>query len=178
MSSLSRSHEKTERQRKVISLFFGAPRRIRTLHKSSRCELYFIPRKGKAVRFFGVGMKSASDLCTRRRGMKSLVVSLLCTRKNKEVTRGYLFIFGAPRRIRTFDLPVRSRALYPLSYGRIPMERVMGIEPTRPAWKAGILPLNYTRVVFASRHLKSLSIDSFIIIAHSVPFVNRKKQNF
>ncbi len=27
----------------------------------------------------------------------------------------------------------------------VPMERVMGIEPTRPAWKAGILPLNYTR---------------------------------
>ena len=25
------------------------------------------------------------------------------------------------------------------------VERVMGIEPTRPAWKAGILPLNYTR---------------------------------
>ena len=22
----------------------------------------------------------------------------------------------------------------------------MGIEPTRPAWKAGILPLNYTRM--------------------------------
>ncbi len=26
------------------------------------------------------------------------------------------------------------------------MERVMGIEPTRPAWKAGVLPLNYTRM--------------------------------
>ena len=26
------------------------------------------------------------------------------------------------------------------------LERVMGIEPTRPAWKAGILPLNYTRM--------------------------------
>ena len=25
------------------------------------------------------------------------------------------------------------------------LERVMGVEPTRPAWKAGILPLNYTR---------------------------------
>ena len=25
------------------------------------------------------------------------------------------------------------------------MERVMGIEPTLPAWKAGVLPLNYTR---------------------------------
>ncbi len=26
------------------------------------------------------------------------------------------------------------------------MERVMGIEPTRPAWKAGALPLSYTRI--------------------------------
>ena len=25
------------------------------------------------------------------------------------------------------------------------LERVMGIEPTRPAWKAGVLSLNYTR---------------------------------
>ena len=25
------------------------------------------------------------------------------------------------------------------------MERVMGIEPTTSAWKAGVLPLNYTR---------------------------------
>ncbi len=36
-----------------------------------------------------------------------------------------------------------------LSYWRISkaglMERVMGIEPTYPAWKAGVLPLNYTR---------------------------------
>ncbi len=27
------------------------------------------------------------------------------------------------------------------------MERVMGIEPTQPAWKAGTLPLSYTRFV-------------------------------
>ena len=25
------------------------------------------------------------------------------------------------------------------------LERVKGIEPSRPAWKAGVLPLNYTR---------------------------------
>ncbi len=25
-------------------------------------------------------------------------------------------------------------------------KRVMGIEPTYPAWKAGVLPLNYTRM--------------------------------
>ena len=27
------------------------------------------------------------------------------------------------------------------------IERVMGIEPTYPAWKAGVLPLNYTRMI-------------------------------
>ena len=35
-----------------------------------------------------------------------------------------------------------------LSYRRTfeMVERVMGIEPTRPAWKAGAPPLSYTRV--------------------------------
>ncbi|MDK2801030.1 MAG: hypothetical protein PWP27_1141 [Clostridiales bacterium] len=33
-----------------------------------------------------------------------------------------------------------------LSYRRI-LERVMGIEPTQSAWKAEILPLNYTRIL-------------------------------
>jgi hypothetical protein len=28
------------------------------------------------------------------------------------------------------------------------MERVMGIEPTSSAWKAEVLPLNYTRLSF------------------------------
>ena len=28
------------------------------------------------------------------------------------------------------------------------MERVMGIEPTYSAWKADVLPLNYTRIVW------------------------------
>ena len=32
------------------------------------------------------------------------------------------------------------------------LERVMGIEPTRPAWKAGILPLNYTRTFCDTRY--------------------------
>ena len=30
-------------------------------------------------------------------------------------------------------------------------ERVMGIEPTYPAWKAGVLPLNYTRIFNCSQ---------------------------
>jgi len=36
--------------------------------------------------------------------------------------------------------------LYRLSYvGRHTLERVVGIEPTPSAWKAEVLPLNYTR---------------------------------
>ena len=36
-----------------------------------------------------------------------------------------------------------------LSYWRISMERVTGIGPAYPAWKAGVLPLNYTRKSFS-----------------------------
>ena len=37
----------------------------------------------------------------------------------KKPTAFAIGFLGAPSRIRTCDLPVRSRALYPLSYGRV-----------------------------------------------------------
>ena len=63
--------------------------------------------------------------------------------------------------IRTLDLRLRRPLLYPAELQTrinfIPVyrlltdhsvrKRVMGIEPTYPAWKAGVLPLNYTREV-------------------------------
>ena len=58
-------------------------------------------------------------------------------------------------RLKRFELlthGLEGRCSIQLSYRRIrrsskkKVERVMGIEPTRPAWKAGILPLNYTRI--------------------------------
>ena len=51
---------------------------------------------------------------------------------------------GTPGGARTPGLLLRRQLLYPTEL-QAHMERVMGIEPTRPAWKAGILPLNYTR---------------------------------
>jgi hypothetical protein len=36
------------------------------------------------------------------------------------------------------------------------LERVMGIEPTSSAWKAEVLPLNYTRLFNVIRASKSL----------------------
>ncbi len=70
---------------------------------------------------------------------------------------------------RTLDLVLTKDALYQLSYSsnasqptdpyttEWPVclelsteERVMGIEPTPPAWKAGALPLSYTRNIFGS----------------------------
>ena len=55
------------------------------------------------------------------------------------------FRAGTPEGTRTPDLLLRRQLLYPTEL-LAHMERVMGIEPTRPAWKAGVLPLNYTRV--------------------------------
>ena len=45
---------------------------------------------------------------------------------------------------------LEGRCSIQLSYRHIPLfateKRVMGIEPTYPAWKAGVLPLNYARM--------------------------------
>jgi hypothetical protein len=64
----------------------------------------------------------------------------------------YLIIYGAHNWNRTSDLFLTKEVLYRLSYvglnaprGSLLLERVMGIEPTPSAWKAGVLPLNYTR---------------------------------
>ena len=74
------------------------------------------------------------------------------------------FYFGRGTKARTLDTRFWRPLLYQLSYtpigaGLIPrcalaanqamLERVTGIEPARPAWKAGILPLNYTRRINA-----------------------------
>ena len=50
------------------------------------------------------------------------------------------------------------------------MERVMGIEPTRPAWKAGILPLNYTRIFY--RALKNALISYHKEVGLSIAKLN------
>ena len=66
---------------------------------------------------------------------------------------------GTPGGIRTPGLLLRRQLLYPTELlahteSSVPacdvsgMERVMGIEPTCSAWKADILPLNYTRRSF------------------------------
>jgi hypothetical protein len=67
---------------------------------------------------------------------------------------------GAHNWTRTSDLSLTKGVLYHLSYAGVlcsareplpqmplpqMMERVMGIEPTSSAWKAEVLPLNYTR---------------------------------
>ena len=74
---------------------------------------------------------------------------------------------GAHDRNRTGDLVLTKDVLYRLSYMSIKpsvsisthsisalsrhLERVMGIEPTPSAWKAEVLPLNYTREALESR---------------------------
>ena len=46
----------------------------------------------------------------------------------------------------------------------------MGIEPTRPAWKAGILPLNYTR-----KDVRSHVLEYYIIRSLFCQYLFMKK---
>ena len=47
---------------------------------------------------------------------------------------------------RTRGLDLGKVARYQLRHYRTYVKRVMGIEPTYLAWKASVLPLNYTRI--------------------------------
>ncbi len=72
---------------------------------------------------------------------------------------------GTPGGTRTPGPLLRRQLLYPPEL-QAHLERVMGIEPTRPAWKAGILPLNYTR-------MDGVPLTSaFWILPHFFPPVN------
>ena len=51
------------------------------------------------------------------------------------------------------------------------MERVGGIEPPSIAWKAIVLPLNYTRrIVAAMRHIKNFIMVCFFYIYYIIFF--------
>ena len=95
-------------------------------------------------------------------------------------------IFGAPEEIRTPDTRLRRPLLYPTELQahstlfNKEVERVMGIEPTRPAWKAGILPLNYTRILpfvtFASTTLVYNSIKKLNCQTFFTTFFKKSKK--
>ncbi len=62
---------------------------------------------------------------------------------------------GAPEETRTPDPLLRRQLLYPAELqAHVLLERVMGIEPTQSAWKAEILPLNYTRTSLLPYHTR------------------------
>ena len=54
---------------------------------------------------------------------------------------------GEPTGIRTPDARLRRPLLYPTELWAQIVERMMRIELTLPAWKAGVLPLNYIRTM-------------------------------
>ena len=53
---------------------------------------------------------------------------------------------GAPWGTRTPGPLLRRQMLYPAELTAQFLERMRGIEPPYPAWKAGILPMNYIRI--------------------------------
>ena len=80
-------------------------------------------------------------------GATDLLHNVLGKNKASAYTDAYSQ-FGDPPATRTRDTLIKSQVLYRLSYSpiRFNLERVKGIEPSQPAWKAGTLPLSYTRI--------------------------------
>ena len=86
----------------------------------------------------------------------------------------YIHHIGAPEGTRTPGPLLRRQMLYPaelqahiraFARRKKNLERVMGIEPTQPAWKAGVLPLNYTRIFSYLRCTHPVTPTAKIIIA-------------
>ena len=90
-------------------------------------------------------------------------------------------------RLKRFELlphGLEGRCSIQLSYRRRSiimrgdLERVMGIGPTRPAWKAGILPLNYTRILpYVSDSLTTLVYNTTIEQICQTNFCHFRKKN-
>ena len=119
---------------------FHPPVRVDLVEKSTSCEVLFswqgqkdsIPPRSRTAR---------PDVLLRSTTRAELPTYRNQNKKPPKAT--FLFWQGQkdsnprPMVLETSTLPTE---LYPC------MERVTGIEPARPAWKAGILPLNYTRI--------------------------------
>ena len=84
-----------------------------------------------------------------RKGLEPSTSSVTGWHSNQLNYQAALFFYGGTNRARTCDPLLVRQVLSQLSYGPgiIKMERVKGIEPSQPAWKAGTLPLSYTRMV-------------------------------
>ena len=55
------------------------------------------------------------------------------------------------------------------------MERVKGIEPSQPAWKAGVLPLNYTRII-PKLQMSLLAVSNFFEMVEGEGFEPSKTE--
>ena len=148
-----RARDVAERPVDVRFATTGAERRPRTFESCgigntkiiSTCTLLLIRARDVAecpvdIRFATTGAERRPRTFEPRRGLEN----------TKKMVSGWIpsfcVSFRARDGTRTRGLDLGKVALHQLSHSR--KERVMGIEPTYPAWKAGVLPLNYTRRLF------------------------------
>ena len=80
--------------------------------------------------------------------------------------------------IRTPDPRLRRPLLYPAELQvrniQVRMQKqVMGIEPTCPAWKAGVLPLNYTCTKNLMLFSKHRDVFYHAVFTVSIPFLGQ-----
>ena len=121
-----------------VKNFFNFFRSFQLLKKSKRRRRDLNPRAALTTYSLSRGAPSASlgtSPSVRISFIHIQIHNVNCERREWDSNPRALADkrFSRPPRYDHFDTPAR--------------ERVMGIEPTYPAWKAGVLPLNYTRVM-------------------------------
>ena len=95
----------------------------------------------------------ANQLRYSHHAMLALVKSRMCPKGFEPPTHGLEGRCSIQLSYRLILISPFQKAL------RISTEkRVMGIEPTYPAWKAGVLPLNYTRRVYRGDRIRTCDL--------------------
>ena len=100
---------------------------------------------------------SASTHSTRQTDESSYAWNGVCRKGGKHLRKQVCYDGlarqGSPSKDDRTLCPFRKYSLHEANRRKSVclVERVMGIGPTRPAWKAGILPLNYTRTLSFSQ---------------------------
>ena len=91
-------------------------------------ETSSLPRKCSTAELYGQSCYSAA----------SQLIALMAAALRPRRSHKYL---------RCATVILRYASTHASMYSRPVVERVIGIEPTSSAWKAGVLPLNYTRTL-------------------------------
>ncbi len=109
-------------------------------YRPRKLRIDSLPRQAR--RFFGFAEPKPFGFASALARQEGFEPPTYCLEGSCSILLSYWRVSMPPAQHRVSPKQSPAQGLVPK------LERVMGIEPTYPAWKAGVLPLNYTREGF------------------------------